>query len=140
MYAVYHGPEGLRRIAERVHGLAVLLTKGLRQLGFDIGSQEFFDTIRVRVTQTQCEQILVRADEQGLNLRRYDDDSLGISLDETTEPEDVQRLMEVFVGHSRLPFTMQEVAQDRRYGFPSEPGADESLPHARGVQPLPCRA
>ena len=66
MYAVYHGPEGLRRIAERVHGLAVLLTKGLRQLGFDIGSQEFFDTIRVRVTQTQCEQILVRADEQGV--------------------------------------------------------------------------
>src|SRR6185295_14095094 len=111
MYAVYHGPEGLRRIAERVHGLAVLLTKGLRQLGFDIGSQEFFDTIRVRVTQTQCEQILVRADEQGLNLRRYDDDSLGVSLDETTEPEDVQQLLEVFVGHSRLPFTISELAE-----------------------------
>jgi len=107
MYAVYHGPEGLRRIAERVHGLAVVLATGLRQLGFDIGSQEFFDTIRIRLTQTQSEQILVRADEQGLNLRRYDDESLGISLDETTETEDVQRLMDVFVGHAGLPFTVQ---------------------------------
>jgi len=118
MYAVYHGPEGLRRIAERVHGLAVVLATGLRQLGFDIGSQEFFDTIRIRLTQTQSEQILVRADEQGLNLRRYDDESLGISLDETTEAEDVQRLMEVFVGHARLPFTIQELAQTADTAFP----------------------
>jgi glycine dehydrogenase len=119
MYAVFHGPEGLRRIAERVHGLAVVLAAGLRQLGFDIGSQEFFDTIRVRLTQTQCEQILVRADEQGLNLRRHDDDSLGVSLDETTEPEDVQRLMEVFVGHERLPFGMRELATSVDPAFPA---------------------
>jgi glycine dehydrogenase len=119
MYAVYHGPEGLRRIAERVHGLAVLLATGLRQLGFDIGSQELFDTIRVRLTRTQCEQILVRADEQGLNLRRYDDESLGISLDETTEPEDVQRLMEVFAGHARLPFSVQTLAETADTSFPA---------------------
>ncbi len=52
MYAVYHGPEGLRRIAERVHGLAVMLAVGLRQLGFEVGSEEYFDTIRVRLTKT----------------------------------------------------------------------------------------
>jgi glycine dehydrogenase len=119
MYAVYHGPEGLRLIAERVHGLATLLAVGLRQLGFDIGSQEFFDTIRIRLTQTQCEQILVRADEQGLNLRRYDDDSLGISVDETTTPEDVQRLIEVFIGHIRLPWTIGELAQTVVATFPA---------------------
>jgi len=119
MYAVYHGPEGLRLIAERVHGLATLLAVGLRQLGFDIGSQEFFDTIRIRLTQTQCEQILVRADEQGLNLRRYDDDSLGISVDETTTPEDVQRLIEVFIGHIRLPWTIGELAQRVVATFPA---------------------
>jgi glycine dehydrogenase len=119
MYAVYHGPEGLRLIAERVHGLAALLAAGLRQLGFDIGSQEFFDTIRVRVTKTQCEQILIRADEQALNLRRYEDDSLGISLDETTEEGDIQRLMEVFVGHQRLPFTVQELSRTVTTAFPS---------------------
>ena len=119
MYAVYHGPEGLRKIAERVHGLAVVLASGLRHLGFDIGSQEFFDTIRVRLTRTQCEQILVRADEEGLNLRRYDDESLGISLDETTEPEDVQQLMEVFAGHARLPFTVQKLAETVDPLFPA---------------------
>jgi glycine cleavage system P protein (glycine dehydrogenase) len=119
MYAVYHGPDGLRQIAERVHGLAVLLATGLRQLGFDIGSQEFFDTIRVRVTQPQCEQILVRADEQGMNLRRHEDESVGISLDETTQLEDVQRLMEVFSGHPRLPFTLLELANTLTTAFPA---------------------
>jgi len=119
MYAVYHGPEGLRRIAERVHGLAVVLAVGLRQLGFEVGSEEFFDTIRVRLTKTQSEQILVRADEQGFNLRRYEDDSLGISLDETTGEEDVRRLMEVFVGHERLPLTIRDVSQSARTNFPA---------------------
>src|SRR5206468_93617 len=49
MYAVYHGPDGLRRIAERVHGLAVVLAEGLRQLGFDVATGAHFDTIRVRL-------------------------------------------------------------------------------------------
>ncbi|HEU5201309.1 MAG TPA: aminomethyl-transferring glycine dehydrogenase, partial [Nitrospira sp.] len=119
MYAVYHGPEGLRRIAERVHGLAVILAVGLRQLGFEVGSEEFFDTIRVRLTKTQSEQILVRADEQGFNLRRHEDDSLGISLDETTGEEDVRRLMEVFVGHERLPLTIRDVSQSAGTNFPA---------------------
>jgi len=111
MYAVYHGPEGLRRIAERVHGLAVVLAVGLRQLGFEIGSEEFFDTLRVRVTKVQSEQILVRADEQGVNLRRHEDDSLGIALDETCGKDDIRQLMEIFVGHGHLPFTIQELCE-----------------------------
>src|SRR5690348_3100769 len=119
MYAVYHGPEGLRRIAERIHGFAVVLAVGLRQLGFEVGSEEFFDTIRVRVTKTRSEQILVRADEEGLNLRRHEDDSLGISLDETTGEDDVRRLMEVFVGHERLPFTVRELSQTVATSFPA---------------------
>ncbi|HKC94073.1 MAG TPA: aminomethyl-transferring glycine dehydrogenase [Nitrospira sp.] len=119
MYAVYHGPEGLRRIAERVHGLAVVLAAGLRQLGFDVGSEEFFDTIRVRVTKTQGQQILVRADDQGMNLRRHDDDSLGIALDETTGEDEVRRLMEVFVGHERLPFTIRDLSQTVSTTYPA---------------------
>src|SRR5262245_52583745 len=119
MYAVYHGPEGLRRIAERVHGLAVVLAAGLRQLGFEVGSEEFFDTIRVRVTKTQSQQILVRADDQGINLRRHDDDSLGIALDETTGEDDVRRLMEVFVGHERLPFTIRDLSQTVSATYPA---------------------
>ena len=119
MYAVYHGPEGLRRIAERVHGLAVTLAAGLRQLGFDVGSEEFFDTIRVRVTKTQSQQILVRADDQGMNLRRHDDDSLGIALDETTGEDDVRRLIEVLVGHERLPFTIRDLSRTVSTTYPA---------------------
>jgi glycine dehydrogenase len=119
MYAVYHGPEGLRQIAARVHGLAVVLAAGLRQLGFEVGSEEFFDTIRVRVTEAQCEQIFVRADDQGMNLRRHEDDSIGICLDETTGEDDVRRLLEVFVGHERLPFTIRDLGQSVKTTYPA---------------------
>ena len=61
MYAVYHGPEGLRRIAERVHGLAVVLAAGLRQLGFQVATEAYFDTILVRLTKTQSESILIQS-------------------------------------------------------------------------------
>lgn len=118
MYAVYHGPEGLRRIAEHVHGLTSVLANGLRRLGFSIGSEEFFDTLRIRITKTQCEQILLRANEQNINLRRFEDDSLGISLDETTAEEDISRLMEILVGHGQLPFTVQELVQTVRLSYP----------------------
>ena len=119
MYAVYHGPEGLRKIAERVHGFAAILAMGLRQLGFEVGSEEFFDTLRVRVTKAQSEQILMRADELGINLRRYEDESLGIALDEATGEGDVHRLIEIFVGHERLPITMQELSRTVTTSFPS---------------------
>ncbi|MBA5866571.1 MAG: aminomethyl-transferring glycine dehydrogenase [Nitrospira sp. CR1.3] len=109
MYAVYHGPEGLRRIAERVHGLAVVLAAGLRQLDFEIGTDVFFDTIRVRLTKTQADQVIVRADEQGINLRRHEDHSIGVSFDEMSGEDEVRRLWEIFAGHERLPFTVQEV-------------------------------
>jgi glycine dehydrogenase len=118
MYAVYHGPEGLKRIAERVHGLAVVLAAGLRQLGFEIGSEVFFDTVRVRLTKTQADQILIRADEQGFNLRRHEDDSVGIALDERSSEEEIRRLMEVFVGHERLSFTTHELSQAVTTAFP----------------------
>lgn len=117
MYAVYHGPEGLRRIAERVHGLTVVLAEGLRRLGFEVAPQVFFDTLRVPVSEKQAEQIFVRADEQRINLRRLDDGSIGLSLDEISSEEEVRRLWEIFVGHDRLPFGVREIATvvDRTY-------------------------
>ncbi|MCS6897338.1 MAG: aminomethyl-transferring glycine dehydrogenase, partial [Nitrospira sp.] len=117
MYAVYHGPEGLRRIAERVHGLTLLLAEGLRRLGFDVRPNLFFDTIRIPLTATQADQIMHRADRRGINLRRYDDGSLGLSLDEVSSEEEVALLLEIFVGHDKLPFTLSELfaAVDRAY-------------------------
>ena len=119
MYAVYHGPEGLRRIAERVHGLAVLLSAGLRQLGFDVGTEEYFDTVRVRLSKMQSESILLRANEAGINLRRYEDHSIGIALDELSSEDEIRLLMEIFVGHDRLPFQVRDLCQNVTTGFPA---------------------
>jgi glycine dehydrogenase len=119
MYAVYHGPEGLRRIAGRVHGLAVVLAAGLRQLGFDVATEEFFDTIRVRLAKMQSDLILTRANEAGINLRRHEDNSIGISLDEVSTEDEVRRLMEIIVGHDRLPFEVRDLSRSVTTGFPT---------------------
>ncbi len=117
MYAVYHGPGGLRRIAQRVHGLTLMLAEGLRRLGFDAGPEVFFDTLRIRVSTTQAAQILARADEQHINLRTHEDGSIGLSLDEVSSEQEVRMLLELFVGHARLPFQLGELAQSVAPGY-----------------------
>jgi glycine dehydrogenase len=119
MYAVYHGPKGLRRIAERVHGLAVVLAAGLRELEFEAATEAYFDTIRVRLTKMQSESILTRANEAGINLRRYEDHSIGIALDEVSTEDEIRRLMEIFIGHDRLPFQMQDLSCRVTTSFPT---------------------
>jgi len=120
MYAVYHGPDGLRRIAERVRGLTLLLAEGLRRLGFDVSPKVFFDTVRVPLSKAQADQIATRADAQGINFRRYDDGSIGISLDELSSEEEVQRLLQIFVGHDQLPFRLSDLVAsiDLSYSSP----------------------
>ena len=119
MYAVYHGPEGLRRIAERVHGLTVLLAEGLRRLGFDVAPKVFFDTLHIPVQQTQADQILARANQQRLNLRRCEDGSIGISLDEVSTEQEVQQVLQVFVGHDQLPFQLSDLAAHVDVTYPA---------------------
>jgi glycine dehydrogenase len=119
MYAVYHGPEGLRRIAERIHGLAVVLAEGLRQLGFSVTAAAYFDTILVHLTKMQSESILMRANDRGINLRRYEDHSIGIALDEMSTEDEVQRLMEIFAGHDHLPFHVKDLSKNVITSFPS---------------------
>jgi glycine dehydrogenase len=95
MYAVYYGPEGLQRIAQRVHNLTCALAEGLQKLGYAIGSAPFFDTLRID-TGDQLEVIRERAIAQQINLRYIDDHTIGISLDETTTPQDIQDLLTLF--------------------------------------------
>jgi glycine dehydrogenase len=99
MYAVYHGPAGLRRIAERIHGLTMVLAEGLRRHGCEVGLEPVFDTLRVRLSRAQADTILNRARQQRINLRRYDDHSLGLSLDEWSTLDEVQQVLTLFVGH-----------------------------------------
>ncbi|GAB6196592.1 aminomethyl-transferring glycine dehydrogenase [Lysobacter xanthus] len=93
MYAVYHGPEGLERIARRVHRLAAILAASLRSAGVQVGA-EFFDTLHVGGVDAKA--VHARAAEAGINLRPIDDASVGISLDETTTREDVIALARLF--------------------------------------------
>ena len=93
MYAVYHGPEGLTRIARRTHRLAVILTVALRRAGVKVGG-DFFDTLHV--TGIDAATVHAKARAAGVNLRELDDNSLGISLDETTTRADVVALAGLF--------------------------------------------
>ncbi|HPH68041.1 MAG TPA: aminomethyl-transferring glycine dehydrogenase, partial [Kofleriaceae bacterium] len=107
MYAVYHGPKGLTAIANRVRAFAALAKAGIAKLGFAARGGEFFDTLRFDVEANRAAQIMARAVERGINLRRYDD-GVGLSCDETTSVEDIGLLLEAFLppGSDELPFTM----------------------------------
>jgi glycine dehydrogenase len=85
MYAVYHGPAGLTSIAERVHMQATATARTLGAAGFEVVNDSWFDTLTVRAPG-QAAEILERAREAGVNLRRVDGDTLGLSFDETTAP------------------------------------------------------
>ncbi|TAH12428.1 MAG: glycine dehydrogenase (aminomethyl-transferring) [Curvibacter sp.] len=95
MYAVYHGPEGLKRIATRVATLTAILAKGLQQLGVNNSSPETFDTLCLK-TDGATKSIAARAVSAGVNVRIAWDDYICISLDETTTRDDVERLWSLF--------------------------------------------
>ncbi|MBS0354317.1 MAG: aminomethyl-transferring glycine dehydrogenase [Proteobacteria bacterium] len=95
MYAVYHGPEGLRTIAARVHRLTAVLAEGLQQAGFELASESFFDTLQV-ATDERSATIYAAAQAAGYNLRHVDGKGLGISIDEKTTLADIAALLEAF--------------------------------------------
>ncbi len=119
-YAVYHGPEGLLAIARRVRGLTSGFSAGLRQLGFDVGRGPRFDTVRIPTSPQDGAALVTRAEAAGYALRRFDDGSVGVALDETTTRADVEALLSVFAsGRSgRIAPTWAELA----------PAAEEALP------------
>ncbi len=107
MYAIYHGPEGLKKIARRIHALTGLLAAGLRAAGATVNSEPIFDTLTVGGIEAAKIHDAARA--QKINLRPIDGSSLGISLDETTTLEQVDQLLALFgavrpsdMGHSSL--------------------------------------
>ena len=95
MYAVYHGPQGLKRIANRVAAYTAILAKGLEALGFTPSSDSAFDTLSIK-TDTATQSIAARAVSAGINLRIYFENYLCISLDETTDREDIALIWSLF--------------------------------------------
>jgi glycine dehydrogenase len=112
MYAVYHGPDGLARIAERVRGFTAVIAAGLARLGYQPRPGARFDTLRIDLDAHAQAQVLARAIDRGLNLRRYSD-GVGISCDETTSITDVHDLLEAFaLGRDELPFEVSALVRD----------------------------
>ena len=105
MYGVYHGPEGLRAIASRINRMTAALAAGLRELGHKIGDAPFFDTLKIEAAAgCDTDAIVHAAAERRINLRRYEDGTVGITFDETTMDSDIRDLLEVFaVGTDRKP-------------------------------------
>jgi len=108
MYAVYHGPKGLCAIAERVHKLASQFADGLRALGCNIKHENFFDTVCVEVESSDA--ILEHAAKADCNLRALGPRAVGISLDETTTPRDIELLMSVFRGTAVRDFADDDLS------------------------------
>jgi len=97
LYAIYHGPEGLRAIAERIHRLAVRLAETLRRLEWEVGPEAFFDTICVAAPDREtADQVVERALEAGFNLRRLDERTVAAALDELSDQAEVDRLAAIF--------------------------------------------
>jgi glycine dehydrogenase len=117
MYAVYHGPEGLAAIARRVHRLTAILKTGLERLGFRVPTRACFDTITVE-TADRTDAIAREAVAHGMNFRRVDGATLGISLDETTTRADVQRILAVFANDD-VPFTVAHLDAGVRDALPA---------------------
>ncbi len=119
MYAVYHGPQGLRRIGERVHGLTAVLAEGLRRLGHSVGDAPFFDTLRIEVAGRPASMVIAAALERGYNLRAIGATSVGLSLDERSTLAEVDELLAVFAGPNGGPQKATEIADHLELALPS---------------------
>jgi glycine dehydrogenase len=117
MYAVYHGPEGLKKIAGRIHGLAKVLGRGLKRLGCRMRHDDFFDTLRIDPGADSPDAILTAAAAHQMNFRRYDDGTLGIALDETVGIEEMTTLFEIFALNRKLDFTVEELVAEEMPGY-----------------------
>ncbi len=93
MYAVYHGPDGLKKIAGRIHGLTQLLEKGLSTAGIKQVNKNYFDTLKVAVTDIKA--IQQKAEQAEINFKFFNDNHVGISLDETTDINDIEKILSI---------------------------------------------
>lgn len=117
MYAVYHGPEGLKTIAQRVHGLARVFAAGLKKLGLEVQEQPFFDTVKVKCADAKA--IADEACKHEINLRVIDQNTITVSFDETTTLEDVDKLFKVFAAGKPVTFSAASLAPEVEKAIPS---------------------
>src|SRR2546422_381119 len=118
MYAVYHGPEGLRRIAERVHTLTVLLASAVARLGYRVVHPHFFDTLCIEVESWALPRLIDAARARRINLRTVSPTRLGVSLDESTTLGDLADLVAAFSLNEVLPFMVEDLGVKAETAIP----------------------
>src|SRR5882672_8305807 len=104
MYAVYHGPEGLKAIARRVHRMTRVLADALTKLGYEVATDNFFDTIKVNLGSRHAKDIVKAAEARRVNLRVFDAQNVGISLEKTCGVEELETLVKVFTAGRNADF------------------------------------
>lgn len=119
MYAVYHGPDGLRRIAQRVNRLTTILAGGLRLLGYTLGDAPYFDTLMVH-TGDKTEAIHKAATLAEINLRAINNTHIGISLDETSDRKSVENLWHVFSAGQPVSINISDLDASEQASLPEE--------------------
>jgi glycine dehydrogenase len=122
MYAVWHGPEGLRRIAERTHNRAALLADALQRLKYRVVHRHFFDTVAVDVDATFAPQVLEAMRAARINIRQVSPTRLSASVDETTTAEDLERLVLAFNLGRPLPFRLDDLTPAPELAVPKPLG------------------
>ena len=119
MYAIYHGPVGLRKIAERVNILSSIFVVGLNKIGVDVITKNWFDTVTVECSG-DVDKILELALKQGINLRKNSSSTIGISFDETTDPSDIEKLLMVFSGGTTSEWSIEELQKKVCFEVPRQ--------------------
>ena len=119
LYAAYHGPEGIRRIATRVHALTATLAHGIMKLGHTVVHASYFDTLRVHASHDACDRFYELAESHGINLRRIDGESIGVSLDEATDENEIATLLAVFGGEKGHAMRVADLAKEANVAIPS---------------------
>jgi glycine dehydrogenase len=129
MYAVYHGPKGIRAIAEKVHASACAVRDGIARLNVKVAHEAFFDTLRVEGTEREVATWFANAEKRRINLRRLGPTSLGIAIDETTTMKDLGDIVDVFADGKRVEDLETVVEISRRALPPALARKSEYLTH-----------
>jgi glycine dehydrogenase len=125
MYAVYHGPEGLKKIAGRIHGLARLIEGVLSKIGIKQLNKDYFDTLKFETPESLLIKIKESAEKHGINFRYFDKTHFGISTDETTSTSSIKSIISVFMGIDELK--AKNIFGENGSGFRVESKIDPKL-------------
>lgn len=120
MYAVYHGPQGIKRIASRINDLCIRLASGLKEKGYELEYDYYFDTVSMSLESKSLSELKAKASEEKLNLH-FTADTVSISIDETISPSDIEKLLSIF------PRKSESLLNSNHSSIPKELGRESEI-------------